>query len=442
MACPKVADALAQALTAPDPAAALDSLLAGIKTLSTPATVAADLKAVVDAVFASPALGVVAQRPLMGRSLPAALAALDHDADLTVDVGGHALAALAAQPAASSFADAAAALRELVAGAHEANDDNLEAARVLADIPLDSAQRRVTNADRGRVWVRIVRNYLEAGDAVAAETYLNKLKNIIHTLHDDGSGEGSGSPVGENADLLVHFRLSQARIYDAKREFLAASAAYHDLSLAQANIGEDERLKTLAMAAHCAILAPAGPLRGRALGRLYKDERSPQLAEFGVLEKMFLDRLLAPATEVAAFAALLAPHQLATAADGSTPLDRAVVEHNLLSASLLYANAGFDELDARLGLAEGRAEATTARMIEEGRLVGRIDQLARRIWFERGVGGVEAQAAPTGQRAEVAVGRELRRWDAAVQGLAEEVENVTNLLQREFPDFVAANLVV
>ena len=72
------------------------------------------------------------------------------------------------------------------------------------------------------------------------------------------------------------------------------------------------------MAVKCAILAPAGPLRSRALGRLYKDERSPQLDEFGMLEKMFLDRLLAPA-EVDKFAQSLSPHQLATTSDGSTP---------------------------------------------------------------------------------------------------------------------------
>ncbi|KAG4217181.1 hypothetical protein PC116_g34338, partial [Phytophthora cactorum] len=125
-------------------------------------------------------------------------------------------------------------------------------------------------------------------------------------------------------------------------------------------------------------------------------------------------------------------------ADGSTVLARAVVEHNLLGVSRLYSNIGFDALGELLGLGADRAEDTTAKMIEQGRLVGRIDQIERIIWFEHG----EASGEKGSGRAEVTVGKEMRRWDANVQSLAEEVENVTNALQREFPEFVAANLVV
>ena len=60
-----------------------------------------------------------------------------------------------------------------------------------------------------------------------------------------------------------------------------------------------------------------------------------------VLEKMFMDRLLRPA-EVATFASSLAKHQTATLADGSTVLDRAVIEHNMLATSRLYANIRCD----------------------------------------------------------------------------------------------------
>jgi len=159
------------------------------------------------------------------------------------------------------------------------------------------------------------------------------------------------------------------------------------------------------------------------------------LEEFGILEKMFLDRLLSP-QEGDKFAKGLQPHQLATTADGSTVLAKAVVEHNLLGASRLYSNIGFDALGILLGLDGDKAEETTARMIEQGRLVGWIDQIDRVIWFEGG----EASGEKGSGRAEVIVGKEMRRWDANVQSLAEEVENVTNSLQREFPAFVAANL--
>lgn len=412
-----VAAALARVEAAPgDKGPAYEALLADVARLSTPDTAADDLKAIADS-FLAQGLGVVATRAVL-TALVAALAAgpdgLAGPPALPIAVGSHVLAALGAQPtAASSFPDATAALCELVAAAHEADEDWAAAARALAAIPLDGSQRRLTGEDRARVWVRIARNLLEVDDAPAAEAYVNKLKNIMHTVAD--------------ADLTLHFRLAQARIHDAKRDFLAAAQRYHDISMSSA-VAEDERLHTLAMAIKCAILAPAGPTRSRALARLYKDERCAQLAEFAMLEKMFLDRLLSPA-EVDKFAEGLQPHQLAATADGSTVLARAVVEHNLLGASRLYANIGFDALGALLGLAPARAEETTARMIEQGRLVGRIDQIDGTVYFERG----EASGEKGSGRAAAVVGKQMRRWDANVEGISHDVENITNALQKEFP---------
>lgn len=404
----KVAAALAQAESATGEKAPLyEALLADIKTLSTPATAADDLDAVADS-FLGQALGVVSTRAV----LAAFVAALDGLADDTcIRVGARTLGLLAGQP--SAFLDATAALGELVAAAHERSGDFADAARALAAIPLDSSQRRLTDDDRAAVWVRIVRNYLEVDDSTAAETYVNKLKNIMHTVSDP--------------DLNLHFRLSQARIQDAKRDFLAASQRYHEISFSSA-VADDERLHTLAMAVKCAILAPAGPARSRALARLYKDERAVQLAEFGILENMFLDRLISP-HEVDKFAEGLQPHQLATTSDGSTVLAKAVVEHNLLGASRLYGNIRFDALGSLLGLDAQRAEETTARMIEQGRLVGRIDQLDDIVWFDGG----DASGEKGCGRAEVAMSKETRRWGANVESLSEDVEKITNSLQKEFP---------
>lgn len=417
MASEQVAAAIAAAQSSADQAAAFDSLLKSLKSLSSPTTISSDLRAIVDAMFAGP-VGIVQLRQLVTDLVP--VLKDFNNADLWIEIGQYLLDVLGAQQ--STFHDQVAAIRELVAEGLETNEDNLEAAKVLAEIPLDSAQRKVTNEDRAKIWIRIVRNYLEVDDTTAADTYLNKAKNIIYTVQDPA--------------LNLHFRLSQARIQDAKRAFLSASQAYHEISFSTA-ISEEERLMTLSMAIKCAILAPAGPSRSRALGRLFKDERSPSLEEFGILEKMFFDRLLAPA-EVDKFAQSLAPHQLATTSDGSTVLAKAVVEHNLLGISRLYSNIGFEALGVLLGLDPEKAEDTTAKMIEQGRLVGRIDQIEEIIWFEGG----EASGEKGSGRAEVTVGREMRRWDANVQGLAEEVENVTNALQKEFPEFVVANLVV
>lgn len=300
-----------------------------------------------------------------------------------------------------------------MATAYEDDEDNEAAAKVLAGIPLESSQRKWTNADKVKFWIRITRNYLEFDDTTLAEQYLNKAKNLIYTVED--------------RDLNLLFKLCQARIQDARRNFLAAAQGYQDISLMPA-IDESERLHTLSMAIKCAVLAPAGPLRSRALGRLYKDERAATLEEYPILEKMFLDRLLS-SEEVARFAKGLQPHQLAKTSDGSTVLAKAVVEHNLRGASRMYNNIGFDALGLLLGLDGDKAEETTARMIEQGRLVGRIDQVERVIWFEGG----EATGEKGSGRAEGVVGKELRRWDANVQGLAEEVEKVTSELQLRYP---------
>ena len=150
---------------------------------------------------------------------------------------------------------------------------------------------------------------------------------------------------------------------------------------------------------------------------------------------MFLDRLLSPA-EIKAFAAKLEPHHLAKTADGSTVLDKAVLEHNLLGASKLYNNIGFDQLGELLGVDAERAEDYAAKMLEQGRLSGHIDQIDRLIFFE----GEASGERKTGH-AERQVGKELRKWDANVAGLAEEVEKVTTMIQLEYPEFYAAQVV-
>jgi hypothetical protein len=68
-------------------------------------------------------------------------------------------------------------------------------------------------------------------------------------------------------------------------------------------------------------------------------QRTHALSNFPMLEKMFMERLLRK-EEVEAFAASLAAHQKATLDDGSTVLDRAVMEHNMLATSKLYARHG------------------------------------------------------------------------------------------------------
>lgn len=71
------------------------------------------------------------------------------------------------------------------------------------------------------------------------------------------------------------------------------------------------------------------------LATLYKDERTQNLPCFDILERMYFDRIIKKST-IDEIKPLLQLHQLALYADGSTILERAVVEHNLLSLSKLY----------------------------------------------------------------------------------------------------------
>lgn len=140
----------------------------------------------------------------------------------------------------------------------------------------------------------------------------------------------------------------------AQRRFLDAALRYYDLSqldttkeIGGRRVGEEELTHALRAAVTCTILAGAGPQRSRVLATLFKDERCAGLPEYTILKKVCLERLLKP-EEVAQFAAGLQTHQLAVGSDGLTVLQRAVIEHNLLSASKLYKSIRIDDLGALL----------------------------------------------------------------------------------------------
>lgn len=372
-------------------------------------TSAADLNAIIDSVLGE-TLGIVTARPLLNTTIQA-IGSRKSTNDRIV-AGAHALQAL--EPRVVSFEEQDAMIREILADAYQENDDFQEAAKMLSGIQLESSQRTVSDDSKVKTWIRICRLYLEEDDTTSAEAYLNRAKNLLYKV--------------QSQELNLQFQLSQARIMDARRRFLDASQAYHNFSFSPI-LEEGERLRALSSSIICAILAPAGPQRSRTLAKLYKDERAPQMDEFGILEKMFLNRLLSP-TEVSKFADRLAPHQLAQTADGSTVLAKAVTEHNLLSASQLYENIAMTELGSLLGLAPAKAEEYAARMLEQSRLTGRIDQIDGVLFFD----GREGNSGKSiGGQANGTVRRDLRTWDFKVQGIAEEVERVASMIQVQYP---------
>lgn len=362
-------------------------------------------------------IGIVQLRPLLAAFVDAFSKV--KDPDVKIDVGEKVVSLLQSKGA-GQYEEQDTAVKEALADAYQENEDYRKSAQVLASINLESTQKSITADDKARVWIRIVRCYLEEDDPTSAFSHLNKVKNIIFNVQDK--------------ETRMHFQLSQARIYDAQRSFLDAAGAYYAMSQ-ETMVEEGDRVQALGAAIICTVLAPAGPQRGKMLAKLYKDERASSLDDYPILEKIFLDRLLSPA-EIKAFATKLAPHQLAKTADGSTVLDKAVLEHNLLGASKLYNNIGFDQLGELLGIDAEKAEDYAAKMLEQGRLSGHIDQIDRLIFFE----GEASGERKTGH-AERVVGKELRKWDANVMGLAEEVEKVTTMIQNQYPEFYASQAV-
>jgi len=95
---------------------------------------------------------------------------------------------------------------------------------------------------------------------------------------------------------------------------------------------------------------------------------------------MYQGRLIKRA-ELVGIEDALEQHQKATLSDGSTVLDRAVVEHNVLSAGRLYENISFAELGRLLEVEPAKAARVAFKMISEGRLEGSIDQVDGMLTF-------------------------------------------------------------
>lgn len=302
------------------------------------------------------------------------------------------------QPRVVSFEEQVTTIRYKLAEICEAQEDWTEAAKILIGIPLESGHRVVSSEEKLNVYLRVVQLYLEEEDSVSAEAYINRASQLIHQTKDKIT--------------QIRYKACYCRILDFKRKFLEASPKYLELSYL---VGDEESNQVLSQAIVCAILAPAGPQRSRILATLYKDERSSKLPIYPMLEKMYLDKLLRRDL-VESFAKNLRPHQLALVGDNMTVLDRAVIEHNLLSASKLYNNITFHELGSLLAIDPSKAEKFASAMISEGRMQGSIDQLDRLIYFRQG--------AP------------VETWDQRIQLACLQVSTVVDLLVNKHPEFV------
>ncbi|XP_037092716.1 COP9 signalosome complex subunit 4-like [Pollicipes pollicipes] len=308
------------------------------------------------------------------------------------------------QPRAISFEEQLATVRQHLAGVYERQQRWREAASVLTAIPLETGQKQYSSEYRLQTYIKIARLCLEEDDPDMAETYITRASVLQAESKDE--------------ELVVLYKVCYARVLDYRRKFLEAAQRYIELSY-RSIVEHGERMTALNNAVICTILASAGRIRSRVLATLFKDERCQSLPAFTILEKMYLDRIIRK-PELKELESLLQSHQKATTADGSTLLDRAVVEHNILSASKIYSNISFASLAALLEVSPRAAEKAAAQMLSEERMAGRIDQIDGVLHFQQG--------------------ELLADWDHQIQGLCGQVNGLVDKIASVSPEWTAGAL--
>ncbi|PQQ13610.1 COP9 signalosome complex subunit 4 isoform X1 [Prunus yedoensis var. nudiflora] len=302
-----------------------------------------------------------------------------------------------------SFEEQVLIIREKLAELYESEQQWSKAAQMLSGINLDSGMRVVDDTFKLSKCVQIARLYLEDDDAVNAEAFIHKASFLITSI--------------QHEVLNLQYRVCYARILDLKRRFLEAALRYYEFSqiekrqIGDEEIDEEALEQALSAAVTCTILAAAGPQRSRVLATLYKDERCSKLKIYPILQKVYLERILRK-PEIDAFSEELKPHQKALLPDNFTVLDRAMIEHNLLSASKLYTNISFDELGTLLGIEPHKAEKIASKMIYEDRMRGSIDQVEAVIHFEDDT-------------------EELQQWDQQIVGLCQALNDVLDSMAKK-----------
>ncbi|CDZ98403.1 COP9 signalosome, subunit CSN4 [Phaffia rhodozyma] len=365
----------------------------------------------------------------------------DRNEDLVKEVLQGILEKVGGNP--GNYEEQTSLLRNQLATILEGEEEWLEAAQVLIAIPLDNSNMKMSDSEKLAHLVHIVRLLIEVGDNGQAQTYLNKASMFIHDCDDQPT--------------RLAYKLCHARLLDFSRKFNEAALRYHELSWVP-DLDADDRLQTLSAAVTCSILAPAGPARQRTLASLCRDDRTASLPTYTVLSKMFLENIIRPA-EVVEFEKGLQVHQLAKLPavkmmvdweedqdepmEGvskrmgpTTVLDRAVLEHNLLSCSKLYVNISFSGLGVLLDLAPAGAELLARKMIEQERLRGWIDQIDELIWFEGRDTDTVAQTTAGGLGDVEKIPLDFQgvsyteRWDTNIEVVTQKVEAIANMIKQ------------
>lgn len=296
-------------------------------------------------------------------------------------------------------------------------EDYRDAANVLADLKMTSddpdSPYNMSPAERTDVYVKIAECFLGEQDFVEADSFVTKAGTAIESIGNENTGQHIG--------LILRYKSTCARVFDANRKFLQAANRYYDISVVGNQtdiIVAEDLIEFLGMAVTCAILAPSGAQRQRILGSIYKDERLSQLdyidhfsTHSSVLSRMYMEQVIRRDNDIIKFEESLKAHQKALMSDGLTIVQRALIEHNMVAVSQIYSTIYISALGQLLGVTADRAEKIASKMILDGSLNASIDQVEGILSFG------DSESA-------------LVAWDSAITSFCVQLNGVTDAVRQ------------
>ena len=247
---------------------------------------------------------------------------------------------------------------------------------------------------------------------------------IIAELHL-ASGEYQADRVIEQAPSVADVPVSEikvraryfnivASLLNRKRRYLDAATKY----IAAAKTDRSVASQSLTSALVCALLAPSSDRQKAILKQLSADECQVLLGPLAhVTQRVFKMQVLRK-TDMEAVRAASVGAQLTPAKDARSPVDAAIIRHNVFAVAAIYYNISIAELAAILGVSEEEAESEVHAMIVSGSLAASIDQGQGFIAFQADA------AAP------------LREWDETINAVCVDVAAVADAVERLHPSIL------
>ena len=311
------------------------------------------------------------------------------------------------RPKYSYYCDSLINVIRLISELHQADEEFRNAGKAMASIDTEDqyVQQVLSIYDRCEWRIQTAEYFLADEDNTSATTHIQKSRKLLREIKLNNPNRYK---------LELRHKTCYSRILDSERKFLAASVNYLELSqMSNKIVADDDLIQSLNNAVTCAILAPAGGSRSRVLQMLYRDERTKTLPNYKVLEKMNKNMILTN-KEQNNFSTTLSDHHQARLSGGLTVFEKAIYEHNMLSASALYKNIKIEQLSKLLGVNDTQSEDLARIMIQEGRMNATIDQVDGIIQFDDD-------------------NSILLNWDAQIQDLCYQINDICDLIDLTYP---------